>query len=83
METATTCPIRRSDNFRRALGQMTGGILDYSIRSGMFVIDQSSVQELFNLRSDSMTTPKKKVVEDLSVCVPKKLQHWEAVDGFW
>ncbi|KAI0399298.1 hypothetical protein F4802DRAFT_53381 [Xylaria palmicola] len=53
METTTNCPIRGTDGFRRALGQLTGGILDFNIRSGMFVIDQESVKKLYELRSKS------------------------------
>ncbi|KAI0443952.1 hypothetical protein F4803DRAFT_290260 [Xylaria telfairii] len=53
METTKTCPIRETDGFQRALGQITGGILDFHTRSGMFVIDKKSAQELFNLRSQT------------------------------
>ncbi|KAI1117356.1 hypothetical protein F5Y14DRAFT_448294 [Nemania sp. NC0429] len=86
METTTKCPIRRSDGFRRVLGQITGGILDFRIRSGMFIIDQKSVQELLNLRSDSTALSKTKGVGDLDVAgVSKKLQHREAnaIDNPW
>ncbi|KAK5631073.1 hypothetical protein RRF57_006788 [Xylaria bambusicola] len=53
METATTCPIRETDGFRRALGQITGGILDFHSRSGIFFVDDKAVQELFSLRAVS------------------------------
>ncbi|KAI1131227.1 hypothetical protein F5Y10DRAFT_287437 [Nemania abortiva] len=58
METATKCPIRDTDGFRRALGQVTGGILDFHIRSGMFTIDQNSVRRLLEMRSEA-SPPKK------------------------
>lgn len=83
METATKCSIRGTDSFRRVLGQITGGILDYHIRSGIFVIDQSAVQELFSLRSDSMTWPKKKSIKDFGAFAPTKPQHCEAIDNPW
>ncbi|KAI0525433.1 hypothetical protein F5B22DRAFT_658277 [Xylaria bambusicola] len=51
MEMATTCPIRDTDGFRRALGQITGGILDFHSPSGIFFIDDKSVQELLKLRT--------------------------------
>ncbi|KAI0205139.1 hypothetical protein F4808DRAFT_410630 [Astrocystis sublimbata] len=52
METAKTkCPIRETDGFPRVLGQLTGGILGYHRRSGMFLIDKASVEMLFSLRS--------------------------------
>ncbi|KAI1360274.1 hypothetical protein F5Y08DRAFT_331699 [Xylaria arbuscula] len=51
MESSTTnCRIRDTDDFRRALGQLTGGILDFHARSDTFLIDEKSVQELLNLR---------------------------------
>lgn len=55
METATNCRIRDTDDFRRVLGQVTGGILDFHPRSDTFFIDDKSAQELLNLRMASMT----------------------------
>ncbi|KAI2643192.1 hypothetical protein GGS21DRAFT_3032 [Xylaria nigripes] len=58
MESASRrCPVRDSDNFRPALGQLTGGILDFDMRSDIFVVDMKSVQELLRLRSEAKATP--------------------------
>lgn len=57
METATNCPIRETGGFRRALGQATGGLMDFETSSGRFIIDQNAVQELLRLRSGSMAIP--------------------------
>ncbi|KAI1178489.1 hypothetical protein F4777DRAFT_576024 [Nemania sp. FL0916] len=74
MECATKCQIRETDCFRRVLGQLTGGILDFHCRSDMFIIDQNSVQELFRLRSGSALQPKN----------AGKSDQGEQVDnGFW
>ncbi|RYC59480.1 hypothetical protein CHU98_g6733 [Xylaria longipes] len=83
METTKTCPIRETDGFQRALGQITGGIMDFHTRSGMFVIDKNSVQELFELRSQSMMGLKKKEMKDFDAYDPKQLKYWEDDDSSW
>ncbi|KAI1821553.1 hypothetical protein F4861DRAFT_551685 [Xylaria intraflava] len=68
METATRrCCVRDSDEFRTALGQLTGGIVDYNRHSGTFFVDKNSVQELLKLRSNSVATLEKKKTEDADV----------------
>ncbi|GAP90578.1 putative c2h2 finger domain protein [Rosellinia necatrix] len=71
MESATKCPIRETDGFRRALGQITGGILDFHIRSNMFVIDTNSVRELFNLHSESTRKEGEEIAPKFEVPYPK------------
>lgn len=65
METATNCPIRETEGFRRALGQATGGIMDFDVGSGKFIIDQKAVQALLDLRSGSMAIPEKDTTRDI------------------
>ncbi|KAJ8122738.1 hypothetical protein O1611_g9769 [Lasiodiplodia mahajangana] len=72
METAKKCKIRETDGFRRALGQITGGIMDFHIRSGMFTIDRNSVQKLFDMRSESTASPEKTVAPDSSATISKQ-----------
>ncbi|KAI0100740.1 hypothetical protein GGR51DRAFT_575226 [Nemania sp. FL0031] len=82
METAKKCKIRETDGFRRALGQITGGIMDFHIRSGMFTIDQNSVQKLFDMRSESKASPK--TVEADSEASPlKQLEHSGSTGAHW
>ncbi|KAI1284759.1 hypothetical protein F5Y07DRAFT_405481 [Xylaria sp. FL0933] len=83
METATRCPVRQTDGFRRALGQITGGIIDFHIRSGTFFIDQNSVQELLKLRSGSMPVMNKEKTQYSDASDPKKQKHWEHVQAGW
>ncbi|KAF2964452.1 hypothetical protein GQX73_g9124 [Xylaria multiplex] len=75
METSTKCRIRGSDDFRRALGQITGGILDFHDRLGIFFIDKNSVQDLLELRSESMTESEIKDTEVLDTCAPEQQKH--------
>ncbi|KAI0490501.1 hypothetical protein F4859DRAFT_508303 [Xylaria cf. heliscus] len=83
METAKNCPIRETDGFQRALGQITGGIMDFHTRSGMFVINKSSVQELFDLRSQSLMGLEKKNMKGFDVCALKQLSYWEDTNTHW
>ncbi|KAI0429491.1 hypothetical protein F5Y09DRAFT_356894 [Xylaria sp. FL1042] len=78
MERATRCPVRETDGFRRALGQITGGIIDFHIRSGTFFIDKNSAQELLKLRSTSTT-----VTDNSDASVPQKQKHWESIRTGW
>ncbi|KAJ2972458.1 hypothetical protein NUW58_g9181 [Xylaria curta] len=82
METATNCPIRDTDSFQRALGQITGGIMGYHRRSGMFYIDKSSVEELFNLRSKSLTESKREIKKP-EAYIPKPLKSLEDSHDHW
>ncbi|KAI1305664.1 hypothetical protein F5Y03DRAFT_406282 [Xylaria venustula] len=70
METTTRCPVRGTDGFRRALGQITGGILDFQVRSGIFCIDKNSVQELLSLRLESTT-----LTDNDDFCAPKQQKY--------
>ncbi|KAI1753626.1 hypothetical protein F4782DRAFT_83371 [Xylaria castorea] len=83
METAKSCPIRETEGFQRALGQITGGIMDFHTRSGMFVIDKSSVEELLDLRSQSLMRQEKKTMKYLDVYAPKQRKFWEDTDTPW
>ncbi|KAI0966697.1 hypothetical protein F4678DRAFT_483751 [Xylaria arbuscula] len=73
METTNRCPIRGTDGFRRALGQITGGILDFHIRSGTFFIDKNSVQELLSLRLESTT-----LADNEELYAPKQQKYWKS-----
>ncbi|KAI0532842.1 hypothetical protein GGR58DRAFT_522440 [Xylaria digitata] len=83
METSTKCRIRGSDDFRRALGQITGGILDFHDRLDIFFIDKNSVQDLLELRSESMTVSEIKNTEVPSPCSPEQQKHWESPKDGW
>ncbi|KAI1153470.1 hypothetical protein F4825DRAFT_474163 [Nemania diffusa] len=83
MESATKCPIREASGFRRALGQATGGIMDFHIRSGMFAIDQKSVQELFNLRSDPTNCPNKSGIDNSDPFVSGQQESYESTEASW
>ncbi|KAI1745991.1 hypothetical protein F4680DRAFT_6707 [Xylaria scruposa] len=84
METAKNCPIRETEGFQRALGQITGGIMDFHTRSGMFVIDKSSVKELFDLRSQTIMKQEKNKMEYFDAYVPKQWeQRCEGADDPW
>ncbi|KAI3336096.1 hypothetical protein F4824DRAFT_509915 [Ustulina deusta] len=67
----------------RALGQITGGIMDFHIRSGTFFIDNNSVQELFNIRSESVTVVDKKETNYLDTCGPEQQKHSEDIQTGW
>ncbi|KAI0460003.1 hypothetical protein F5B21DRAFT_499146 [Xylaria acuta] len=68
----------------KALGQITGGIMDFHTRSGMFVIDKNSVQKLFDLRSQSLMGLEKKKMNDFDAYAPKQLEYWEdSEDSPW
>ncbi|TGJ75392.1 hypothetical protein E0Z10_g10999 [Xylaria hypoxylon] len=83
METATRCPIRETDGFRRALGQITGGIMDFHIRSGIFFINQNSVQDLLDLRSESAAVADKKEMADLNTYPREQQKQWRNVETGW
>ncbi|KAI1425914.1 hypothetical protein F5Y12DRAFT_326492 [Xylaria sp. FL1777] len=83
MEMATRCPIRETDGFRRALGQITGGIIDFHIRSGTFFIDNNSVQELLNLRSGSVTVLSKKETNSLDASAQEQQKYLEHTQAGW
>ncbi|KAI0197110.1 hypothetical protein EV127DRAFT_488543 [Xylaria flabelliformis] len=83
METTKNCPIRETEGFQRALGQITGGIMDFNTRSGMFVIDKSSVQELFDLRSQPLIRLEENDMKYFDAHVPKQWEHWEDADHPW
>lgn len=83
METTTKCPIRETDDFRRALGQITGGILDFHIRSGMFTIDQNSVQKLISLRSGPTICLDKTGMEDLDPYASRQPESRESTGSPW
>ncbi|RWA11505.1 hypothetical protein EKO27_g3621 [Xylaria grammica] len=76
MEMATNCRIRENDDFRRALGQITGGIMDFRRSSGIFFINKKSVQDLLDLRSEPAAVAAKKEVNELNTCVREQQKHW-------
>ncbi len=57
--------------------------MDFHIRSGTFFIDKNSVQELFNIRSESVTVVDKKETNYLDACGPEQQKHSEDIQTGW
>ncbi|KAI3321973.1 hypothetical protein HD806DRAFT_545634 [Xylariaceae sp. AK1471] len=89
METTTTCAVRDTDNFRRALGDLTGGLIDVDTRSRLrnnttkFVINEKAFRELRSSVSGSNTGLEKKGNEKIHASAQEQQEYWNNPDIHW